>query len=979
MKNTPVITTHYPKWLILIVAISGMAAFGITIVVQWARLTALDMVQTIAQETNRTITVGRIVLDPRGRVDIANLRVSAPGDPTQEMLAFESLQAEIDLQKVLNGERMPRKIVVSGLRMETYLDSGSYGGFDDVVDAVRSLRTKRTNDVRPTTDVVRNLPSLVLTDTFVRVHVGEWTAVGQGELQLTTDAAQTTVAATGVLDTGSQSSYISLQGSKNTSSDQFGDLRLNIDPPITLPPHPLLSGRSVTLGNLRLVDNGTFELSSVHIAQRDDQDTQVQLASLEVRPRRTGISLDLDSIGSISAKGVVVKRKTQSLQAGKLTAYFAQASEESPQDTLERLLYRLTQLECDHCEATGLPNIGTVAAKRTEIIGEKWRKSDPLRGIAKLHVEHPQVVMIADIAAGNDDTIGQLLRPDNEESDPDIQPPPLEEPPQSPKSSQKAQKRDQIKPAEIRRTTIPTIPPSWVHGLRDIDLKLTNGDISVRGIRDQDNLLRLSGIDFHVDRDDASTGLKFTVSASLEEDKEQTAALHFSGVVDGTGRMLALDIRSAGSRLAQMLAGSSSKIRATKEAELGLDVSVRPTSDTAYRIEGAFSSKNIGFEWWRIASEPISGFEMSAAFTADFDPSLDKLALKVPKLTIGKLNFDVSFAAVNLRSTPEVDLKVQMPVQPCQHVFDSIPKALMPRLQDIRASGTTWFELSVNVDLNDPYGMKLELDGDLESCVVTDMGKDIDIDKINRRTFVHTPVVNGEELNVKVGPGTRSYVPLSALPTYVPWAAIATEDLDFYNHRGFKLSLIKRAIKMDLEHQRYVYGGSTISQQLVKNLFLSREKTLARKWEEAIITWRMEQITTKERILELYLNCIEYGPEIYGIRAASTHYFGKKPQDLTPLETSFLMGLKPCPSCGYRQWKKRTTEKYWEDRLAFIMKRLRDRGWITQEQFEAEQDYRMNFYYPGEGYLWNPQPVLNTPGETPINEAPVEPTPESPQ
>ena len=78
-----------------------------------------------------------------------------------------------------------------------------------------------------------------------------------------------------------------------------------------------------------------------------------------------------------------------------------------------------------------------------------------------------------------------------------------------------------------------------------------------------------------------------------------------------------------------------------------------------------------------------------------------------------------------------------------------------------------------------------------------------------------------------------------------------------------------------LERGRFVYGGSTISQQLVKNLFLTRQKNISRKIEEAIITWKMEEVVSKDRIMELYLNCIEFGPNIYGIRHAAQHYFGK--------------------------------------------------------------------------------------------------------
>ena len=89
----------------------------------------------------------------------------------------------------------------------------------------------------------------------------------------------------------------------------------------------------------------------------------------------------------------------------------------------------------------------------------------------------------------------------------------------------------------------------------------------------------------------------------------------------------------------------------------------------------------------------------------------------------------------------------------------------------------------------------------------------------------------------------------------------------------------------------------------------------------------------KIRILELYLNCIEYGPGIYGIEQAAQHYFGKSGTELTPLEGAFLMGLKPCPSCGYRQWRRGGVNKRWKDKLEFIMTRLKNRGWITEVQY----------------------------------------------
>jgi hypothetical protein len=102
----------------------------------------------------------------------------------------------------------------------------------------------------------------------------------------------------------------------------------------------------------------------------------------------------------------------------------------------------------------------------------------------------------------------------------------------------------------------------------------------------------------------------------------------------------------------------------------------------------------------------------------------------------------------------------------------------------------------------------------------------------------------------------------------------------------------------------FVLGASTLSQQLAKNLFLSRAKTQARKIQEALLTWQLEKTLTKERILELYLNIIEWGPEVFGLREAAGHYFGKRPEELTPMETALLVAMIPGPRLFHEQLLK---------------------------------------------------------------------------
>jgi membrane peptidoglycan carboxypeptidase len=201
-----------------------------------------------------------------------------------------------------------------------------------------------------------------------------------------------------------------------------------------------------------------------------------------------------------------------------------------------------------------------------------------------------------------------------------------------------------------------------------------------------------------------------------------------------------------------------------------------------------------------------------------------------------------------------------------------------------------------------------------------------------------------------VGPATPSYVPLERIPEPVWQAALATEDMGFFKHQGFKLGLIKRAIVLNLDKGWYVYGGSTISQQLVKNLFLSREKTLSRKLEEAIIVWQMERRLTKERILELYLNCIEYGKRIYGVQSAAKAYFNKAVEDLTPVEGAFLMATKPAPTYAYGVYEKRQFNRWWAERMKGILVRLwKEMNVLSEKQVAEAAPYLPLFWYPADG------------------------------
>lgn len=148
----------------------------------------------------------------------------------------------------------------------------------------------------------------------------------------------------------------------------------------------------------------------------------------------------------------------------------------------------------------------------------------------------------------------------------------------------------------------------------------------------------------------------------------------------------------------------------------------------------------------------------------------------------------------------------------------------------------------------------------------------------------------------KNNPGSRIklqhyWTSYTLISSHLKRAVITAEDAKFLNHKGFDYEAIKIAYKKNLKKRKFVAGGSTISQQLAKNLFLSARKTPWRKIEEAIITLMIENVMTKRRILEIYLNIIEWGGNVYGAKAAALHYYNSSTSSLSVKQSAYLAAI----------------------------------------------------------------------------------------
>jgi hypothetical protein len=186
--------------------------------------------------------------------------------------------------------------------------------------------------------------------------------------------------------------------------------------------------------------------------------------------------------------------------------------------------------------------------------------------------------------------------------------------------------------------------------------------------------------------------------------------------------------------------------------------------------------------------------------------------------------------------------------------------------------------------------------------------------------------------SLPLGPSHPDFIPLSQMPPHLPSAFLTSEDSKFFHHHGFDMDMIQHALAQDLENRSFDRGASTITQQLAKNLFLSHRRTLARKLEEAVLTWRLQKLLSKDRVLELYLNVIELGPAIRGVKQAARVYFGKEVSALTPLESAHLAALTPNPHVLARRFREGQVDEGWQQRLYDLLGMMKRHGRLSKAE-----------------------------------------------
>ncbi len=380
---------------------------------------------------------------------------------------------------------------------------------------------------------------------------------------------------------------------------------------------------------------------------------------------------------------------------------------------------------------------------------------------------------------------------------------------------------------------------------------------------------------------------------------------------------LSLDVPLGGGGVKAAVEGGPASLGAlgVQEGDLGLHdvdkamLEARGTTTLladGSRLEwsGLIKLSNIALTKSWLAHDPVSGLNLSLRGRGSAGVDGSYLRIEQGDLDVGKIR-------VELRGTLEqgiekdgktaykkLSLEGGVPLASCQSVLDSIPHGLAPLLEGMQMGGTFAVAGKLDLDTRNLDKMVARWNATNE-CRVTSVPADVSPRKFQQSWARQVLGVDGRPTTIQSGPGTLGWVPRDAISRHMETAVLICEDGAFFRHHGFDDEAIQNSLRENIKAGHFVRGASTISMQLAKNLYLPREKTVSRKLQEAVLTMLLEQELTKDQIMELYLNVIEFGPGLYGVGPAANYYFNTSASHLSLGQSLYLASILPNPKRQY--------------------------------------------------------------------------------
>ncbi|HTA91129.1 MAG TPA: biosynthetic peptidoglycan transglycosylase [Polyangiaceae bacterium] len=334
-----------------------------------------------------------------------------------------------------------------------------------------------------------------------------------------------------------------------------------------------------------------------------------------------------------------------------------------------------------------------------------------------------------------------------------------------------------------------------------------------------------------------------------------------------------------------------------------------------------------------LSPSPLSGIHLG--FRARGTTTLDgaKLVLDDGEVSLGDVRLQGNGVLTRNERAVQTHWSGGVPLASCQALLDAAPRGLVPLIAPLHMTGTFAINAELDYDSERANDTRVRL-GVANDCRIGQIPADLSPSRFAAAWQREVKGADRLPMEVESGPGSPDWVPIDAISPFMETAVLVCEDGHFEQHHGFDYEAIQNSIRDDLIKGRFVRGASTITMQLARNLYLGKEKTLARKLQEAVLALLLEQELSKRELMELYLNVIEYGPGIYGIGPAARYYFAKRATDLSLGQALYIASILPNPERQHFDKDGRVSAAWTKylQRLMVIAKKI---GRITDEQLTA--------------------------------------------
>jgi hypothetical protein len=370
-----------------------------------------------------------------------------------------------------------------------------------------------------------------------------------------------------------------------------------------------------------------------------------------------------------------------------------------------------------------------------------------------------------------------------------------------------------------------------------------------------------------------------------------------------------------------------------ERSQLTLATRIALSPEGALGISASGRLNRLSLQHAALAPEPLHDMDLAWGGQIHLDLQRRKLAIEEGVLGLERVRVQLGGAIEASADDLRVSVSVQVPKTPCQDLLEAAPRALLPQLEGLRLGGTFSLDARVEFDTAAPKDTRVDWDFD-NRCKVIETPESVDPKRF-REPFQHFVTdAEGRATELATGPKTEHWVPLSDISPSMETALIVCEDSRFFSHNGFDNKAIRDSILDNVRAGHFVRGASTLTMQLAKNLYLGREKTLSRKLQEAAFTLLLEERLSKEDILELYLNVVEFGPGVYGIRNAASHYFSSHPGELSLAQALYLGSVLPSPKANHFQ-EDGALRAGWAEHLHYLMRIAHKIRRISDDELEA--------------------------------------------